>query len=60
MIEGTLLRVVTACPGEGVAFSPAGHNLVTGTAKTGKVKLWGPSGGSAVGCGKAKIPAGKA
>ena len=58
--DGTLLRVVSACPGTRVAFSPCGSNIVTGTVKTGKIKIWGPAGGSAVGCGKTKITAGKA
>ena len=57
---GTLLRVVGGCPGNGVAFSPTGQNIVTGTGTAAKVKIWGPAGGSAVGCGNAKITAGKA
>ena len=58
--DGTLLRVVSACHGDGVAFSPSGHNIVSGTAKTGKIKIWGAAGGSAVGCGNSKITVGKA
>mmetsp|Transcript_13838 Transcript_13838/g.24098 ORF Transcript_13838/g.24098 Transcript_13838/m.24098 type:complete len:149 (-) Transcript_13838:19-465(-) len=58
--DGTLLRVVTACPGTRVVFSPTGNNIVTGTAGTKKVKIWGPAGNSAVGCGNTKITAGKA
>ena len=57
--DGTLLRVVGACSGKGIAFSPNGQNIVTGTVETGKIKIWGPAGGSAVGAGKAKITAGK-
>ena len=57
--DGTLLRVVSACPGNGIAFSPSGSNIVTGSAKTSKVKVWGPAGQSAVGCGNSKITAGK-
>lgn len=56
--DGNLLRVVTACTGKSVAFSPTGQNIVTGTVGS-KIKIWGPAGGSAVGCGNAKITAGK-
>ena len=60
---GVLLRVVSACPGNRVAFSPSGQNIVTGTTDSKIkpcVKIWGPAGGSAVGCGKVKITASKA
>eukprot|EP00929_Paragymnodinium_shiwhaense_P040380 TRINITY_DN21093_c0_g1_i1.p1 TRINITY_DN21093_c0_g1~~TRINITY_DN21093_c0_g1_i1.p1 ORF type:complete len:147 (+),score=27.75 TRINITY_DN21093_c0_g1_i1:102-542(+) len=57
--DGTLLRVITACPGDAVAFSPSGNNIVTGTVG-GKIKTWGPAGQSAVGIGNTKITAGKA
>ena len=56
---GTLLRVVSACPGDGVAFSPSGNNIVTGSLG-GRIKIWGPAGQSAVGCGNTKITASKA
>jgi hypothetical protein len=56
----TLLRVVTACAGDSVAFSPSGGNIVTGTPGSRNIKVWGPAGGSAVGCGNSKITAGKA
>merc|ERR1712150_50048 len=56
--DGTLLRVITACPGKGVAFSPSGNNIVTGNLDGGRLKVWGPAGNSAVGCGNAKITAG--
>ena len=62
-----LLRVVSACPGRNVAFSPNGNNIVTGTLvensgeiSVSKLKIWGPAGNSAVGCGNTKITAGKA
>ena len=59
--DGTLLRVVSACKGDGVAFSPTGQNIVTGNkGDTSEVTVWGAAGGSAVGCGKTKITAGKA
>ena len=58
--DGTLLRVVTAGPGSRVAFSPTGNNIVTGFAGGKKVKIWGPAGNSAVGCGNSKITAGTA
>merc|ERR1711959_302294 len=57
--DGTLLRVVSACVGNAVAFAPNGQNIVTGTVG-GDIKIWGPAGGSAVGCGNTKITAGKA
>jgi len=57
--DATLLRVVSACTGSGVAFSPCGHYIVTGNAKTKKIKVWGAAGGSAFSAGKAKITAGK-
>ena len=57
--DGNLLRVIGACNGKSVAFSPSGQNIVTGTVGS-KLKIWGPAGGSAVGCGKTKITAGKA
>ena len=57
--DGALLRVVSACHGDAIAFSPTGSNIVTGSAKASQVKVWGPAGGSAVGCGNAKITAGK-
>ena len=57
--DGNLLRVVTACTGKSVTFSPTGQNIVTGTIGS-KLKIWGPAGGSAVGCGNTKITAGKA
>lgn len=31
--DGTLLRVVSACPGDSVAFAPNGQNIATGSAK---------------------------
>jgi hypothetical protein len=40
--DGNLLLLVPACPGAGVAFSPTGGNIVTGTANTSKIKVWGP------------------
>ena len=58
--DGSLLRVLSGCGGDSVAFSPSGHNIVTGTLKTGRIKIWGAAGGSAVGCGKRKITNGKA
>ena len=59
--DGTLLRVVAGCPGDGVSFSPSGQKIVTGYIdKKSKLKLWGLAGQSAVGCGKIKITAGKA
>jgi len=58
--DGTLLRVVSACPGDGVAFAPNGQNIATGSVKLSRVQIWGPAGGSAVGCGKTKITHGKA
>ena len=57
--DGTLLRVVSACAGSGVAFSPCGHYIVTGNAKTKKIKVWGAAGGSAFTAGKSKITTGK-
>ena len=58
--DGTLLRVVSGCVGNAVAFSPTGQKIVTGyIGKIEKLKLWGPAGGSAVGCGKAKITTAK-
>ena len=57
--DGTLLRVVSACKGDAVAFSTSGQNIVTGNKGGGRVVVWGPAGGSAVGCGKTKITAGK-
>ena len=58
--DGSLLRVLSGCAGDSVAFSSSGHNIVTGTLKTGRIKIWGAAGGSAVGCGKRKITNGKA
>ena len=58
--DGTLLRHIGGCAGNGVAFSATGQNIVTGNAETMKIKIWGPAGGSAVGAGKTKITAGKA
>mmetsp|Transcript_18753 Transcript_18753/g.30093 ORF Transcript_18753/g.30093 Transcript_18753/m.30093 type:complete len:148 (+) Transcript_18753:80-523(+) len=58
--DGALLRVVSACPGKGVAFSPTGNNIVTGTCGTAQIKVWGPAGNSAVGCGNTKITVGRA
>ena len=57
--DGTLLRVISACPGTGVAFSPCGHFIATGSAKTGKAKVWGAAGGSAFSAGKPKITIGR-
>ena len=58
--DGTLLRVVSGCVGDGVAFSPTGQKIVTGYInEMAKLKLWVPASGSAVGCGKTKITAGK-
>ena len=57
--SGTLLRVIGACPGTAVAFSPTGQNIVTGSVELQKIKIWGPAGGSAVGAGKTKITTGK-
>jgi hypothetical protein len=57
--DGTLLRVVSACTGNAVAFGPSGQNIVTGTVG-GRYKVWGAAGESAVGCGNTKITAGKA
>ncbi|CAD7958074.1 unnamed protein product [Amoebophrya sp. A25] len=61
---GSLLRVVGGCPGNRVAFSPSGSIIVTlsynsllGHRKN--LKIWGPAGASAVGCGNTKITAGK-
>ena len=56
--DRTLLRVISACTGRSVAFSPSGQNIITGTVGS-KLKVWGPAGGSALGSGKTKITAGK-
>ena len=58
--DGTLLRVVGACPGNRVAFSPTGGNIITGTLGSTNMKVWGPAGASAVGVGNTKITTGKA
>ena len=58
--DGTLLRVISGCPGDTVSFSPGRQKIVTGYIdKKSRIKLWGSAGGSAVGCGKTKITAGK-
>ena len=58
--DGTLLRVISVCPGDTVSFSPRGQKIVTGYInKKSQMKFWGPAGASAVGCGKTKIKAGK-
>ena len=57
--DGTLLRVMSAVVGTNIRFSPSGQNIITGFPGTEKIKIWGPAGGSAVGCGKTKITAGK-